>query len=95
MISKLCRFGLPLALQNFLIGASGTMYQAAVNVQGFGNSVYSMISGILEAVTRVVAARLGMVLASTELLFLTEPLSWTSGAVFILGAFFVVQKKTK
>ena len=211
MISVLCRFGIPLALQNFLIGASGTMYQAAINVQGsvfvagvtannkvfgllessslslgaaantftaqnygagnikrmeagvkaalkiavilaitvtifvllsrefllqifinpaetdadlalqigkrlltviscgmiilyllnvfrcivqgFGNSVYSMISGILESVTRVVVAKLGMVFASTELLFLTEPLSWVSGMVFIIGAFFVVRKR--
>lgn len=211
MISILCRFGLPLALQNFLIGASGTMYQAAVNVQGsvfvagvtannkvfgllessslalgaaantftaqnygagniermkagvraslkivvilamtvttlvllsreyllqifinpaetdadlalqigknlltiiacgmmilyllnvfrcivqgFGNSVYSMISGILEAAARVVVAKLGMVFTSTKLLFLTEPLSWTAGVVFIVGAFFVVSKR--
>lgn len=213
MISRLCRFGLPLALQNFLIGASGTMYQAAVNVQGsvfvagvtannkvfgllessslslgaaantftaqnygagniqrmkdgvkasvkivvilaaatttfvllsreyllrifinpaeadaaaalevgkqlltiiacgmillyvlnvfrcivqgFGNSVYSMISGVLESVTRVAVAGLGLVLANTRLLFFTEPLSWMSGAAFILGAFFVVQKRTQ
>lgn len=211
MISVLCRFGIPLALQNFLIGASGTMYQAAINVQGsvfvagvtasnkvfgllessslslgaaantftaqnygagnikrmetgvkaslkivvflalavtgfvllsrefllqifinpaetdadlalevgkrlltiiscgmivlyllnvfrctvqgFGNSVYSMISGILEAAARVVVARIGMVTASTKLLFLTEPLSWVSGLVFIAGAFFVVRKR--
>ena len=62
-------------------------------VQGFGNSVYSMISGILEAAARVVVARIGMVTASTKLLFLTEPLSWVSGLVFIAGAFFVVRKK--
>lgn len=211
MISVLCRFGLPLALQNFLIGASGIMYQAAANVQGsvfvagvtannkvfgllessslslgaaantftaqnygagnikrmeagvrsslkilillalavttivlltreyllqifidpaetdaelalqigknlltiiacgmiilyllnvfrcivqgFGNSVYSMVSGILEAAARVVVAKLAMVSASTKLLFFTEPLSWTAGVIFIICAFFVVRKR--
>ncbi len=211
MISVLCRFGLPLALQNFLIGASGIMYQAAANVQGsvfvagvtannkvfgllessslslgaaantftaqnygagnikrmeagvrsslkilillalavttfvlltreyllqifidpaetdaelalqigknlltiiacgmiilyllnvfrcivqgFGNSVYSMVSGILEAAARVVVAKLAMVSASTKLLLFTEPLSWTAGVIFIICAFFVVRKR--
>lgn len=211
MISVLCRFGLPLALQNFLIGASGIMYQTAANVQGsvfvagvtannkvfgllessslslgaaantftaqnygagnikrmeagvrsslkilillalavttivlltreyllqifidpaetdaelalqigknlltiiacgmiilyllnvfrcivqgFGNSVYSMVSGILEAAARVVVAKLAMVSASTKLLFFTEPLSWTAGVIFIICAFFVVRKR--
>ena len=62
-------------------------------IQGFGNSVCSMLSGVLESIVRVLVSKWGLLLAGTEILYFAEPLSWIFAAAFIISAYFVVRKK--
>lgn len=62
-------------------------------LQGTGNSSWSLISGIFEALSRVVMAKLFFVLYGTAVLFWTEPFAWLTAWVFVLVPYLFYQKK--
>ena len=63
------------------------------NLQAIGNSSWSFISGIAEALSRVVMAKLFFVMAGVEVLFYVEPVAWLMAWLFVLLPYYCYQKK--
>lgn len=61
--------------------------------QGMENSVYSMVSGIIESVVRVTTSKCFLLLIGTEILFYVEPLSWCGAMVVIIWGYIRIWKK--
>lgn len=62
-------------------------------LQGTGDSKWSLVSGIFEALTRVALAKVVFGLLGTEVLFWTEPFSWLAAWLFVLVPYWFYQKK--
>lgn len=62
-------------------------------LQGTGDSKWSLISGILEALTRIAAAKVLFSLWGVGVLFWSEPLSWLAAWVFVMIPYLFYQKK--
>ena len=63
------------------------------NLQAIGNSTWSMVSGIAEAVSRVVMAKLFFDLAGVEIMFYIEPVAWLMAWLFVLFPYYFYQKR--
>ena len=63
------------------------------NLQAIGNSSWSLVSGIAEAVSRVVMAKLVFDLAGVEVLFYIEPVAWLMAWLFVLFPYYHYQRK--
>lgn len=63
------------------------------NLQAIGNSVWSLVSGIAEAVSRVVMAKLFFDVAGVEIMFYIEPVAWLMAWLFVLVPYYFYQKK--
>lgn len=62
-------------------------------LQGTGDSKWSLISGIFEALVRVAVAKGLFALLGTPVLFWSEPLSWLAAWVFVLVPYCFYEKK--
>ena len=62
-------------------------------LQGTGDSIWSLVSGILEALVRVVIAKVVFAVLGTGVLFWSEPLSWLAAWLFVLIPYCFYQKK--
>jgi Na+-driven multidrug efflux pump len=63
------------------------------NLQAIGNSSWSFISGIAEALSRVAMAKLFFVMAGAEVLFFVEPVAWLMAWLFVLLPYYYYQRK--
>ena len=63
------------------------------NLQAIGNSSWSLISGILEAASRVVMAKLIFNVAGADILFFIEPVAWLMAWLFVLIPYYNYQRK--
>lgn len=61
-------------------------------LQGTGDSTWSLVSGILEALVRIAAAKVLFGLWGEAVLFWSEPLSWLAAWVFVLIPYLFYQK---
>ena len=62
-------------------------------LQGTGDSKWSLLSGILEALVRIAAAKVLFSLWGEGILFWSEPLSWLAAWVFVLVPYLFYQRK--
>ena len=63
------------------------------NLQAIGNSSWSLVSGIAEAASRVVMAKLFFDLAGVEIMFCIEPVAWLMAWLFVLLPYYYYQRK--
>ena len=63
------------------------------NLQAIGNSSWSFISGIAEALSRVLMVKIFFFLAGAEVLFFVEPVAWLMAWLFVLVPYYCYQKK--
>ena len=63
------------------------------NLQAIGNSSWSMISGIAEAGSRVIMAKIFFKFAGVEIMFYIEPLAWLMAWLFVLVPYYFYQRK--
>ena len=63
------------------------------NLQAIGNSSWSLISGIAEAVSRVVMAKVMFSFIGVDVLFFIEPVAWLFAWVFVLVPYYFYQRK--
>ena len=62
-------------------------------LQGTGDSVWSLISGIFEALTRILFAKGIFVLVGVPALFWSEPFSWLTAWLFVFVPYVVTKNK--
>jgi len=63
------------------------------NLQAVGNASWSLISGIAEAASRVVMAKLFFDIAGMEIMFYIEPVAWLMAWLFVLVPFYCYRRK--
>lgn len=63
------------------------------NLQAIGIASWSLVSGIAEAVSRVVMAKLCFPFTGVEILFYVEPVAWLMAWLFVLVPYYFYQKK--
>ena len=63
------------------------------NLQAIGNSSWSLISGIAEALSRVVMAKLLFGAVGVEIMFYIEPVAWLMAWLFVLIPYYCYQRK--
>ena len=63
------------------------------NLQAIGNSSWSLVSGIAEALSRVVMAKLIFEAVGVKTLFYIEPIAWLMAWLFVLVPYYFYQKK--
>jgi len=63
------------------------------NLQAIGNSSWSLVSGIAEAVSRVVMAKVMFSFIGVDVLFFIEPVAWLFAWVFVLVPYYFYQRK--
>lgn len=63
------------------------------NLQAIGIASWSLVSGIAEAVSRVVMAKLCLPFTGVEILFYVEPVAWLMAWLFVLVPYYFYQKK--
>ena len=63
------------------------------NLQAIGNSSWSLISGIAEAASRVIMAKMFFALAGVEILFYIEPVAWLMAWLFVMFPYYYYQRK--
>lgn len=63
------------------------------NLQAIGNSSWSLVSGIAEAASRVIMAKLFFDLAGVEIMFYIEPTAWLMAWLFVLFPYYYYQRK--
>ena len=63
------------------------------NLQAIGNSSWSLVSGIAEAASRVIMAKLFFDLAGVEIMFYIEPMAWLMAWLFVLLPYYYYQRK--
>lgn len=63
------------------------------NLQAIGNSSWSLVSGIAEALSRVVMAKLIFNAAGVKTLFYIEPVAWLMAWLFVLVPYYFYQRK--
>lgn len=62
------------------------------NLQAIGISSWSLVSGIAEAVSRVVMAKLCFPFVGVEIMFYIEPVAWLMAWVFVLVPYYFYQR---
>lgn len=70
------------------------LYVYRSNLQAIGNASWSLISGIAEALSRVLMAKLLFLWIGAEVLFWVEPVAWVFACLFVLVPYYVLQKTT-
>lgn len=63
------------------------------NLQAIGVSSWSLVSGIMEALVRVVMAKIFFVWLGTEVLYYIEPCAWLAAWLFVLVPYYFYEKK--
>lgn len=63
--------------------------------QGMENSVYSMVSGIIESVVRVISSKYILLFVGAEIIYYVEPLSWCGAMLVIIWGYIRIWKKAK
>jgi hypothetical protein len=63
------------------------------NLQAIGNSSWSLVSGIAEALSRVVMAKLIFKAVGVKTLFYIEPIAWLMAWLFVLVPYYFYQRK--
>ena len=63
------------------------------NLQAIGIASWSLVSGIAEAVSRVVMAKLCFPFVGVEIMFYIEPVAWLMAWVFVLVPFYFYQRR--
>lgn len=63
------------------------------NLQAIGIASWSLVSGIAEAVSRVVMAKLMFPFVGVEIMFYVEPVAWLMAWVFVLFPYYYYQRK--
>lgn len=63
------------------------------NLQAIGNTVWSLVSGIAEAASRVIMAKFFLAAAGVEILFYVEPVAWLMAWVFVLFPYYYYQRR--
>ena len=63
------------------------------NLQAIGITSWSLVSGIAEAVSRVVMAKLCFPFVGVEIMFYIEPVAWLMAWVFVLVPYYFYQRK--
>ena len=63
------------------------------NLQAIGIASWSLVSGIAEAVSRVVMAKLWFPFVGVEIMFYIEPVAWLMAWIFVLVPFYFYQRK--
>ena len=63
------------------------------NLQAIGITSWSLVSGIAEAVSRVVMAKFCMPFTGVEILYYVEPVAWLFAWVFVLVPYYFYQRK--
>ena len=69
------------------------VYAHRCNLQAIGNSMWSLISGIVEAASRVMMAKLLFDFAGVEIMFYIEPVAWLMAWLFVLFPYYYYQRK--
>ena len=62
------------------------LYIARSSLQGFGDTVNPMISGIAECVTRILIALFAVNLLGSTAMLVAEPAAWFAAMVLLIGA---------
>ena len=79
-----------------LILALPILYLAYVHrnhLQAIGNASWSLVSGIMEAVSRVVMAKLLFDAVGVEIMFYIEPVAWLMAWLLVLFPYYYYQRK--
>ena len=79
-----------------MILALPILYLAYVHrnhLQAIGNASWSLVSGIMEAVSRVVMAKLLFDAVGVEIMFYIEPVAWLMAWLLVLFPYYYYQKK--
>lgn len=63
------------------------------NLQALGNSSWSLISGVAEALSRVVMAKLLFNFVGVGIMFFIEPVAWLMAWLFVLLPYYYYQRK--
>lgn len=63
------------------------------NLQAIGIASWSLVSGIAEAVSRVIMAKLCLPFTGVDILFYVEPVAWLMAWLFVLVPYYFYQKK--
>ena len=63
------------------------------NLQAIGVASWSLVSGIAEAVVRVIMAKLMFPVVGVDILFFIEPFAWLAAWLFVLVPFYFYQRK--
>lgn len=63
------------------------------NLQAIGIASWSLVSGIAEAVSRVVMAKLCLPFVGIEIMFYIEPVAWLMAWLFVLVPYYFYQRK--
>ena len=63
------------------------------NLQAIGIASWSLVSGIAEAVSRVVMAKLCFPFTGVEIMFYIEPVAWLMAWLFVLVPYYFYQRK--
>ncbi len=63
------------------------------NLQAIGNASWSLVSGIAEAASRILMAKVFFSMAGLEILFFVEPVAWLMAWLFVLVPYYFYQKK--
>lgn len=68
-------------------------YVHRTNLQAIGNASWSLVSGIMEAVSRVVMAKLLFCTAGVEIMFYIEPVAWLMAWLLVMIPYYCYQRK--
>jgi len=63
------------------------------NLQAIGVSSWSLVSGIAEALVRVIMAKIFFNFIGVDVLFFIEPFAWLAAWIFVLVPFYVYRRK--
>ena len=70
-----------------------SVYVHRNNLQAIGIASWSLVSGIAEAVSRVVMAKLFFPVTGVQIMFYIEPVAWLMAWIFVLVPFYFYQRK--
>ena len=63
------------------------------NLQAIGVASWSLVSGIAEALVRVIMAKIFFVWIGKEILYYIEPFAWLAAWLFVLVPYYFYEKK--
>ena len=69
------------------------VYVHRCNLQALGVASWSLVSGIAEAIVRVVMAKILIYWTGADVLFFIEPFAWLAAWLFVMVPFYSYQNK--